>query len=295
MTRQDFSELTRQGVVLLDGATGSWLLRHGMPRGVCTEQWVLDHPQVLQQLQRGYLEAGTQLLLAPTFSANRYSLGRHGLADRTVEMNKRLMALSLEVADGRVPVAGEMTTTGEPMEPKGSMSQQELFDIYCEQARALAEAGADLIVIETMLAVDETVTALEAAQSICSLPVVCSLTVQTDGTAYFGGNCFDALETLQTLGAAAVGLNCSYGPEQMLPLISRMARRAHVPLMAKPNAGMPTLTPDGVAVYPMDAESFARETVKLAEAGAKLVGGCCGTTPEHIAALYFHIQNLNSK
>ncbi len=295
MTQTEFSALLSRGTVLLDGATGSYLMAHGMPRGVCTEAWVLEHPQVLGQLQREYLEAGTQILLAPTFSANRHSLSRYGLEKKTVEMNLALAELSLETARGRALVAGEMTTAGEPLEPKGTMTHDRLFDIYCEQAQALAQAGCDLIIIETMLGVQESAIALEAAKSVCALPILCSLTVQADGAAYFDGDCIEAVKTLGALGAAAVGLNCSAGPEQMLSLISRMARCARVPLLAKPNAGMPHISDTGEAIYPMTPEGFAAETAKLANAGAKLVGGCCGTTPAHIAALRAALCDANSR
>lgn len=285
MTQSDFSALIARGTVLLDGATGSCLMARGMPRGVCTEQWVLENPQILRKLQKEYLEAGTQILLAPTFSANRYSLTRYGLEAKTVEMNRALAMLSLETAAGRALVAGEMTTTGQAPEPEGEMTHGELFDIYCEQAQALAEAGCDLIFIETMLGVEETVVALEAARDVCRLPIVCSLTVQADGAAYFDGDCVEAAATLTTLGASAVGLNCSGGPGMMLPLLARMARVTHLPLLAKPNAGLLHISETGEAVYPMRPAEFAAQVCRLIGAGAKLVGGCCGTTPEHIAVL----------
>ena len=187
MTKEAFFALN--GPVLLDGATGSNLMKCGLPRGGCTEAWVLEHPQVLLELQRAYVAAGSQILYAPTFSANRHSLTRFGLENKVTEMNRALVALSREAADGRALVAGDMTTTGVPLEPDGPMSAGELFDIYAEQICALADAGADLLVAETLLGIDEAAVALDAAQSVCGLPVMCSLTVQADGTAYFGGNC----------------------------------------------------------------------------------------------------------
>ena len=283
MTKEAFFALN--GPVLLDGATGSNLMKCGLPRGGCTEAWVLEHPQVLLELQRAYVAAGSQILYAPTFSANRHSLTRFGLENKVTEMNRALVALSRGAADGRALVAGDLTTTGVPLEPDGPMSADELFDIYAEQIRALADAGADLLVAETLLGIDEAAVALDAAQSVCGLPVMCSLTVQADGTAYFGGNCVEAVKTLQELGAAAVGINCSFGPEHMLSLVKNMKAAAHVPLLVKPNAGMPVIGEDGTAHYPMGPEEFARHMRALTQAGAFLVGGCCGTTPEYIAAL----------
>ncbi len=280
-----FSELLQQGTVLLDGATGSNLMKAGMPRGVCTESWIVGNPQPLLDLQKAYVAAGSQIIYAPTFSANRHSLARHGLQKQVIALNHQLVRLSKQAADSRALVAGDMTTTGIPLEPLGTMKYDELFDIYCEQAAALKDAGADLIVIETMLGIDETSVALEAAKSVCDLPVMCSMTVQADGSLYFGSHCVEAVQTLQELGASAVGINCSLGPEQLVSLVRNMKQAATVPLLVKPNAGMPVITDEGEAVYPMNAEVFAEYMLPLIEAGADIVGGCCGTTPEFIAAL----------
>ena len=285
MKKEEFAALCEKTVVLLDGATGSNLMKSGMPRGVCTEAWVCEHPQVLLELQRAYVRAGSDIIYAPTFSANRHSLARHGLEDRVRELNTRLVALSKEAAEGKALVAGDLTTTGVPLEPMGAMAYQTLFDLYREQIEALCEAGVDLLVAETMLAVDETTVALEAAQAVCDLPVMCSLTVQADGSAYFGGDCVEAVQTLQELGASAVGINCSCGPEQLVSLVRNMRRVAKVPLLVKPNAGLPAISDSGEAVYPMGAAEFARHMAVLTEAGARLIGGCCGTTPEFIAEL----------
>ncbi len=282
---KSFFELLQDGTVILDGATGSNLMKAGMPKGVCTEDWIIKNPKPLLALQKAYVQAGSQIIYAPTFSANRHSLARHGFEGRVSELNTALVQLSKQAAEGNALVAGDMTTTGVPLEPLGTMTYDELFDIYCEQAGALCEAGAELLVIETMLGIDETAVALEAAKSVCELPVMCSVTVQADGGLYFGGNCIEAVQTLQELGAAAVGINCSLGPEQLVSLVRNMKAEATVPLLVKPNAGMPEISDTGEAVYPMQAESFARHMQVLVQAGANLIGGCCGTTPEFIAAI----------
>lgn len=285
MTKREFSALCAEKTVLLDGATGSNLMKAGMPRGVCTEQWITENPGALLELQRAYVQAGSDIIYAPTFSANRHSLARHGLGTEVERLNKKLLALSKEAADGKALVAGDLTTTGVPLEPLGEMKYEELFSVYQEQITALYEGGADLLVIETMLAVDETTVALEAAQSVCDLPVMCSLTVQADGTAYFGGDCVEAVQTLQELGASAVGINCSCGPEQLVSLVRNMKKVAKIPLLVKPNAGMPVINDAGEAVYPMEAEEFAGHMEALVRAGAKVIGGCCGTSPVFIAAV----------
>ena len=285
MTKKEFQELVQKGPVLLDGATGSNLKKAGMPVGVCAELWVLEHPEVIKRLQKAYIEAGSQIIYAPTFSANRISLSMHGLEGRLEELNTKLLALSKEAADGRVYVAGDVTTTGKMLEPRGEISYQELYDVYREQIGILAEAGADLIVAETMLDVEETLVVLDAAQDVCNLPVMCSLTLEADGSTMYGGNAVEMVETLQEMGAAAVGLNCSVGPDQLEAVIGAMKAVAKVPILAKPNAGMPDIDENGVVHYNMSPERFASSMEKLIERGAQLVGGCCGTDPEYIRLL----------
>ena len=295
MTREDFIRLTASGVVLLDGATGSNLRLAGMPVGVCAEQWVLEHPSVLQELQRAYADAGSQIVYAPSFSANRISLQRFGLQDQVAEMNTRLVAISREAVAGKALVAGDITTTGEMLEPAGSLSLDELYTVYQEQVRALADAGADLLVAETMLSVQETAVALDAARSVCDLPVMCTLTLQADGSAIYGGSAAEAVTTLQELGAAAVGLNCSVGPDQLVAVVAHMRSVAKVPIIAKPNAGMPVINDRGEAIYSMGASDFARHVGRLVEAGAGIVGGCCGTTPDYIRELAKLLRAENGK
>ena len=284
MTREEFARLSGEGVILLDGATGSNLMAAGKPPGVCTEQWVLDHPQVLQALQRAYVAAGSQIVYAPTFGANRYSLSGFGLEHQTRDMNRRLVALCREGVGTAALVAGDLTTTGK-MEPQGELTYEDLLEIYKEQIESLAEAGVDLLVAETMLGVDETMAALDAAASVCDLPMMCSLTLEADGSALFGGSAVEAVTTLQEMGACAVGLNCSVGPDQLRAVVAEMKKVARVPVIAKPNAGMPVITETGQAVYSMDAQRYAAAMMDLVDAGASVIGGCCGTTPDHIRAV----------
>lgn len=285
MTRQEFEQLTGNGVVLLDGATGSNLIKAGMPRGISPEQWVLENPGVLQELQQAYVEAGSRIVYAPTFAANRISLRNFNLQDRVEELNSRLVKISKDAVGSRAYVAGDLTTTGQLMEPKGDLTYEKLYQAYKEQIKVLADGGADLLVAETMLSVDETVVALDAAQAVCGLPVLCTLSLEADGTALYGGNAVEAVTTLQEMGAAAVGLNCSVGPDQLESVVRNMKAAAFVPVIAKPNAGMPVINEKGEAVYSMNEADFARYSKILVDAGAGIVGGCCGTTPEYIKAL----------
>ena len=285
MTRQEFALWQRETIRLLDGATGSNLMKMGLPRGVCTEDWLVSHPQVILDLQRAYLEAGSEVLYAPTFGANRVALGHHAMENRTHELCKKLVALSKQAAQGRALVAGDMTTTGKPVDVEGGISYADLQDVYREQAQALADAGVDIIVIETMMGLTETACAVEAVRSVGDLPIICTFSPQVDGKLYFDGTITEAAQTVQELGADAVGVNCSCGPDQLDAVIASLGRVCTLPLVAKPNAGMPEINERGEAVYSMDADAFASAMKCLADAGASLLGGCCGTTPAYIRAL----------
>ncbi|WP_095176285.1 MULTISPECIES: homocysteine S-methyltransferase family protein [Blautia] len=280
MTKQEFRELVQAKTLLLDGATGSNLMKEGMPRGVCSEQWIYENPKVLQKLQREYREAGSVVVYAPTFSANRISLANHGLEDKVEELNRGLVHISREAVGEQCYVAGDLTTTG-----KQDVPYEELFEAYKEQITVLADAGVDLLIAETMLGVDEVMAVLDAAAAVCELPVMCTLTVESDGSLFFGGNIYEAVETLEQMGADAVGINCSTGPDQLVSVVKNIRERVRIPVIVKPNAGMPVIDEKGNPVYSMGAEEFAGHMKTLAEAGADIVGGCCGTTPAYIRKL----------
>lgn len=285
MTKEEFRQRMAKGPLILDGATGSNLLKAGMPRGICSEQWIAEHPKPLSRLQNAYIEAGSHIVYAPTFLANPISLESHGLAHEAERLNRELVRISRETAAGRALVAGDISTTGKLMEPMGEMPYDTLFEAYKEQITYLAEAGVDLLVAETMMAADETMVILDAAAEVCDLPVLCSLTIESDGSLFFGGNIYDAAEALEAVGADAVGCNCSVGPDQMEAVIAGIRERVSIPVIAKPNAGMPKITETGEAVYSMGPEEFAVHMEALFKAGASLLGGCCGTDPEYIRAL----------
>lgn len=281
MTKEDFQKLT-QNVVLLDGATGSNLMAAGMPRGTCTEAWIVEHKEVFQNLQKAYAQAGSQIVYAPTFGANRYSLSLHGLTDQLEKMNHTLVNISREAVGDSVYVAGDITTTGKMMEPSGDLTYEMAYEAYCEQIKVLEDAGVDLIVAETMINIEETLAALDAASSVSTLPVMCTMTVEADGSIFSGGNAIEAAIALEGAGACAVGLNCSVGPDQLVSVIRNVKENVSIPVIAKPNAGMPLIDDLGNAVYSMDAQTFAKHIQVLIENGASIVGGCCGTTPEFI-------------
>lgn len=281
MTKEEFQRLT-QSVILLDGATGSNLMAQGMPRGVCTEAWVLEHKKIIQTLQRSYAEAGSRIIYAPTFGGNRISLRSHGLEDRIEEINHTLVTYTKEAVGTKAYVAGDVTTTGKILSSNDEYTYEMAFDNYCEQIRILADAGVDCIVAETMINIEETLAAVDAANSVCKLPILCSMTVEADGSIFSGGNAIEAAAALEGAGASAVGINCSVGPDQLVSIVRNIRENVSIPVIAKPNAGMPFIDDHGTAHYSMKPEEFARHIKVLVENGATLVGGCCGTTPEYI-------------
>lgn len=286
MTKKEFNQLIQKKIVLLDGATGSNLLKRGMPAGVCPEQWILENPEVMKGLQQEFVQAGSDIVYAPTFTANRIKLAEYGLQDNIAQMNKDLVRISKEAVKGKAYVAGDITMTGEQLAPMGTLDFEELVDVYKEQIGYLVEAGVDLLVVETMLSLQECRAALLAAKEICDLPVMITLTFNDDGKTLFGTEPSAAAVVLSSLGAAAVGVNCSAGPDKMIPIIEEMAQYTDIPLIAKPNAGLPELQPDGTTEYNMGADEFVMYTKELIAAGADIVGGCCGSTPEFIQKLH---------
>lgn len=287
MTRDEFSRIAKT-YLYLDGATGSNLVKAGMPSGVCPEQWIIEHRDIMLDLQKRYVAAGTDILYAPTFTANRIKLAEYGLDDRIDSMIRELTAISREAAlttPHPVYVAGDLTMTGELLKPMGNMELEELISVYKEQIRALEAAGVDLLVVETMMSLAETRAALIAAKEVCDLPVMVTMTFEADGRTLYGTDARTAAIVLESLGASAVGVNCSSGPARMKQIVADMAACTKIPIIAKPNAGLPYLDELGNTCYNMDREEFAEEMRELAEAGASILGGCCGTTPEFIRLL----------
>ena len=291
MTKQEFAEYVSKNIVILDGATGTNLMKAGMPVGVCPEEWVMEHPQVIIDLQRAYVEEGTNIVYASTFTGNRIKLAEYGLEDRIVEINTKLVGLSKQAVDGRALVAGDMTMTGQQLFPLGELMFEELVDVYKEQARILDEAGVDLFIVETMMSLQECRAAVLAIKEVSDLPIMVTLTYNEDGRTLFGTPPETAVVVLQSLGVDAIGVNCSTGPAEMVSLVEKMAEYSTVPLIAKPNAGLPELE-DGNTVYKMTPELFADAMTGLVKAGASIVGGCCGTTPEHIRVLTDTVKNM---
>lgn len=276
--------LLKKQIVILDGAMGTELQKKGMSGGVCPELWCLENPQHLINLYESYQKAGSGLVYTCTFGANRFKLKQYKASQDVYKVNFELAGLARKTVGKNILVAGDIGPTGLFVEPFGPLAFEEAVDAFKEQARGLIDGGCDLIVIETMIDIQEARAALLAVKELADIFTIVSMTYEKDGHTLGGTSPQSAVITLQSLGADAVGCNCSAGPEQMIDMVSAMKPYATVPLLAKPNAGMPLLK-NGETVFEMNAKTFAAFSVKLVAAGANLLGGCCGTTPEHIRAL----------
>ncbi len=293
LNKEQWMKRCKEGYVLLDGATGSNLIKRGMPAGVCPEEWILENREVLLHLQKEYVAAGSDIVYAPTFTCNRVKLAEYGLADKQEELIHQLVAISKQAAGEKALVAGDITMTGQQLYPMGTMGHEELIAIYKEQIRYMVDAGVDLLVVETMLSLAECRCALIAAKEVCDLPVLVTLTFEEDGRTLFGSDARTVAVVLESLGADAIGVNCGAGPKAMVGIIREMAQVCRIPLIAKPNAGLPQRGEDGKTFYDMSAEDFVEEMQLLMEAGASVLGGCCGTSPEYIAGVSSVVKNRN--
>lgn len=270
--------------LILDGATGTELQKRGYTGDVSAEQWTLAHPDAIREIQRGYVSAGSQVLYTPTFGGNAVKLAEHGAAADVAGCNRRLAALSRESSGGKALLAGDLAPTGLFLAPLGSASFDQLVDAYARQVSGLEEAGVDLYVIETMMTLSDARAAVLAVRAVSDKPIFVTFTCDGQGRSISGTDITAALTVLQGMGIDAFGLNCSAGPEQMLPQLRRLREYSRIPLIAKPNAGMPVIV-DGRAVYDCPPQEFAALVPDMLACGVMIFGGCCGTDASHIAAL----------
>ena len=284
LTRQQFHNLLQNGPLLLDGATGSNLMKAGMPRGCCTEQWVLNNPKPLQDLQRAYVEAGSQILYAPTFQAQPIALDRVGLADQTEKVNEQLVQLTRSVC-GNALVAGDLTTLAVYTDSFDPDNFDMLVENYRRQIKGLIAGGVDLLVGETLMYPLEAEAILTAAELEGVSCCMHSFTMQADGSLFSGMDAGPVLKNLEDAGAAAVGFNCVAADAQTPGLVSKLRRYVKGPILCKPNAGVPTIGNDQLPHYPMQPTEFSFIMAQCQAMGAQLLGGCCGTDPSFIKAL----------
>jgi 5-methyltetrahydrofolate--homocysteine methyltransferase len=284
LTKEQFHDIIGNGILLLDGATGSNLQKAGMPRGCCTEEWILAHPDALVSLQRQYAQAGSQVLYAPTFQAQPIALERVCLASQTETINAHLVALTRSAAPGCL-VAGNLTTLAAFMDSWDEGQFEILVENYRRQIRGLMDGGADLLAAETLMYPTEAEAILTAAELEGAGAVLYTFTMQPDGSLFSGRDAAPILRELEEAGAAAVGFNC-VAADMMTPgLVSKLRRSVKGPLVCKPNAGVPVIGEDKIAHYPMLPDEFAAIQAECAKMGANILGGCCGTDPNFIAAL----------
>ena len=289
LTREGLHQRIADGICLLDGATGSNLMKAGMPRGGCTELWVLENPAPLVDLQRRYAQAGSQILYAPTFQAQPIALERVGLADQAEKVNAKLAALTRSAAPDAL-VAGDLTTLATYTDSWDPDKFDLLVENYRRQIRGLIDGGVDLLAAETLLYPQEAEAILTAAELEGVGAVLYSFTMQADGSLFSGMDAGNVLRELEDAGAAAVGFNC-VAADMMTPyLVSKLRRSVKGPLICKPNAGVPVIGQDNLPHYPMSPSEFAQIIKTCAAMGATLLGGCCGTTPEHIHAVQQKLQ-----
>lgn len=279
-------------LILLDGASGTQMQMRGLPKGVCPEKWAVENPKALMDMQRAYIDAGSQIIYTFTFGGNPIKLSDYGLEDEVYEINKELAILAKKVAGDRALVAGDLAPTGQYIHPVGKLRFEDVVDAYKAQVRGLLDGGVDLFVIETMMDLQEARAAVLAVKESCDLPIMVSMTFEENGRTLTGTDPASAVVSLQSMGVDVVGCNCSTGPDAMLAIISKMKPYAKVPLLAKPNAGLPQLI-DGKTVFSMKEEEFADYTRGLVEAGATYIGGCCGTNPSYIEVLKEKLEQVD--
>ena len=284
LTKEQLHSKIAEGLFLLDGATGSNLMKAGMPRGVPTELWVLEHPEALLSLQRSYAQAGSQILYAPTFQAQPMALAAHGLAHKTEELNAKLVNLTRSAAP-HVLVAGNLTTLAAFTDSFDPCNFDLLVENYRRQIRGLIDGGADLLAAETLMYPQEAEAILTAAELENAGAVMYTFTMQPDASLFSGMPAGPILKNLVEMGAAAVGFNCVAADCMTPGLVSKLRRYVRGPLICKPNAGNPVIGEDQLPHYPMEKEEFAQIIADCIQMGATLVGGCCGTSPAYIAEL----------
>ncbi len=284
LTKEQFHQKIADGLHILDGATGSNLRNAGMPKGCCAEQWILENPEPLVSLQRAYAQSGSQIIYAPTFQAQPIALKTVGLEKQTEKINAALVALSRSAAPGCL-IAGDLTTLATFCDSWDPDSFELLVENYRCQIRGLIDGGCDLLVGETLLYPQEAEAILTAAELEGAGAVMYSFTMQSDGALLSGTDAVPVLQELEQAGAAAVGFNCVAADVLTPSLVSRLRRYVKGPLICKPNAGIPVIDDNGIAVYSQSPEEFAGIMAQCAANGANLLGGCCGTEPKHIHAL----------
>ena len=280
--------LEQRGILVSDGAWGTMLQQMGLKAGECPEQWNIDFPEKVLEIGKAYVKAGADMVGTNSFGGNRFKLASWSLQDKVTELNQQAASISRKAAGDSVYVIGSIGPTGK-MLIMGDTTAEELYDVFAEQAQALALGGADIIIVETMSDIDEATIAVKAAKEVTRLEVICTMTFsKSDSGEYhtmMGVTPEQMIGELPAAGADVIGANCGNGMEEMI-LLTKEIRSfdQHIPIMIQANAGMPVYE-DGQTLYKETPEAMAAMVARLIDAGASIIGGCCGTTPDHIAAI----------
>lgn len=294
MTPNRFLERLQSGAVLvLDGATGTNLQRRGLPVGMPSDIFVMDNPEAVMQLHRDFLEAGSDILLTDTFGSSRLHLGHAGLMERFEQTNRTAVDLCRQVVSGTdALVGGSMGPLGEMLQPYGTLEEDAAVKVYAEQARVLTEAGVDLLVVETQFDLNEARAGVRGALSASDLPVVCSFSFDRGARTMMGVKPAQVGKALADAGVAAVGINCGRSLEDNLVALTELRQATDLPIWFKPNAGMPHTDEQGRLQYDVTPEMMAGQVPVWIAAGARLIGGCCGTSPEHLKAIAQAVRKI---
>ena len=288
MNSSDFlSLLNKKQTFVLDGATGTNLQKRGLPIGTAPETWLFENPAGISKLYSDFVEAGSNIILTCTFGGNRTRLAHANLTEKIVEVNQTAVQLAKEVTHNKnVLVAGSLGPTGEMMQPFGTLSEDEVFDIYQQQAKILIAAGVDLLVIETQFDLNEAQAAVQAVRSSdTEIALVCSFSYDRGVRTMMGVKPVQVAEIFNDLPVDAIGINCGKSLEDNLSVLKTLKENTTKPIWFKPNAGLPTSNADGSTSYDVTPEMMGNQAINWIAEGARLVGGCCGTSPEHLAAI----------
>jgi 5-methyltetrahydrofolate--homocysteine methyltransferase len=281
-------ELARSRTVLLDGAMGTELMARGLPQGVAPESWNIDRPDVVREIHAAYFAAGSDVVSTNSFGGSPVKLAAHGLAERAYELNRAAARLAREAAPAGRYVAGSMGPTGKFLKPQGEHTEEEFAAAYAEQARGLADGGADVLLVETQYDLREALAALRGARSVTALPVFVTMTFNSFPRGYFTlmGDTVDLVAAeLERGGARAIGANCTLNSEQMVGCVRALRPATGLPVIAQANAGQPAVDADGRVIYSQGLEDYLRFVPEMVRAGANFIGGCCGTNPSYIRAM----------
>lgn len=290
MTESFRDVLARGEILVADGATGTNYQARGLERGQAPEQWLYEQPDKVTQLHRDFVQAGANIILTNTFGATAVRLAHAGLENDAAQVNQRAVELARRAIQGaarseRVWVAGSLGPSGQLLEPFGTLTREEAVAQFAAQAQALAQGGVDLLIIETQFDMGEATAAFEGARSVCDLPIIVSFSFDMGTNTMMGLKAAQVAQEITALGADMVGVNCGRSLDENLVNLQEMRAATQLPLWMKPNAGLPRMTDDDVAIYDVTPEMMGRAAEQWLAAGAQIVGGCCGTSPEHLHAI----------